>query len=103
MRSVIKLWLLKLLDCAGFPLIVRECDYRSEGLGTKVRVKKLAFSTLVSVNGVDVYFNRITGAIDGAGFSPNVCCTSDKGQLSTDFAAQLDTSAISAHTRSIEG
>jgi len=72
--SEIKLWAGKLLNLAGFPAIVRECDYHSRALDTTVEVRKLGLYTVITVNGVDVYFTRFTGAIDGVGTS---CQSSD--------------------------
>jgi hypothetical protein len=72
--SYIKFWIGKLANLVGYPGIVRECDYRSNAIGTSVTVKRLELYTLVSVNGLDVYFNRFTGLIDGVGASPASGC-----------------------------
>jgi len=70
-----------LANLAGFPGFVRECEYRSE-LGVAVRVRKSPLFTVVTVNGVDVYFYRLTGGIDGVGVNPSSDCTeSDMRQL----------------------
>jgi len=34
--------------------------------------------SVVSVNGLDVYFHRLTGKIDGVGFGPARDCKSDE-------------------------
>jgi hypothetical protein len=57
----------KLLNLAGWPGIVRECDYRWADQGIKVAVRKTELHTIVTVNDVDVYFTRLTGKIDGTG------------------------------------
>ena len=63
-----------LANLAGFPGFVRECKYRSQaGVTVGVRIKPLF--TVVTVNGVDVYFYRLTGGIDGIGFSQTADCT----------------------------
>ena len=68
--SEIKLWFGKLLNLAGFPAIVRECNYHSQALNTDVKVRKLGLYTIITVNGLDVYFTRFTGTMDGVGFNP---------------------------------
>lgn len=68
--SEVKLWFGKLLNLAGFPAIVRECDYHSQALNADVKVRKLGLYTIVTVNGLDIFFTRFTGTMDGVGFSP---------------------------------
>jgi hypothetical protein len=41
-----------------------------------VRVRASDFYTTVTVNGVDVYFYRLTGGIDGVGIAQASDCTS---------------------------
>ena len=60
----------KLLNLMGWPSPVRESNYESPALNAQVSVKKLELYTVVSVNGLDVYFDRLTGAIKGVGCSP---------------------------------
>ena len=55
-------------NLAGFPGIVREGQYVSQR-GVTVRVRTSTLYTTVTVNGVDVYFYRLSGGIDGVGFS----------------------------------
>jgi hypothetical protein len=57
----------RLLNALGVPGFVREADYRSERLDTRVRVRCDDEFTVVSVNGVDVYFRRLSGRLDGVG------------------------------------
>ena len=59
----------KLANLAGLPGFVRECDYWSESLGVAVRVRKNPSSTVITVNGVDIYFYRLSGYIDGVGIN----------------------------------
>jgi hypothetical protein len=73
--SIVKFHLGKIANLFGFPAVVRECDYHSRTLGAFVTVKKLELYTVVTVNGVDVYFNRLSGSIDGVGSSQGACCT----------------------------
>ena len=56
-------------NLAGFPGVVREGQYVSQD-GVSVRVRTSPFYTTVTVNGVDVYFYRLTGGIDGVGSKP---------------------------------
>lgn len=63
-------------NLAGMPGIVRDCDYRSEGLDVCVRVRRSPLFTTVTVNGIDVYFYRLTGGIDGVGTSAAGNCES---------------------------
>lgn len=53
---------------SGCPGFVRPCEYL--GLGVAVTVRVSTLFTVVSVNGIDVYFYRLTGGIDGVGFVP---------------------------------
>lgn len=75
-----------LANLAGFPGVVREGEYQSE-LGVTVKVRKSALFTVVTVNGVDVFFYRLSGGIDGVGFSPTSDCTSFPESQSTDSVA----------------
>jgi hypothetical protein len=71
--SHVKFWLGKLANLAGYPAIVRECDYLGP-LGKPVSVKVHELYTIISVGGLDVYFNRFTGNIDGTGFIQTADC-----------------------------
>jgi hypothetical protein len=62
------------LNLLGIPGFVRDTEYKSANFGTLVRVKRGQLFTVVSVNGLDVYFSRFTGTIDGVGFSPASGC-----------------------------
>ena len=72
--SLVKFYVGKLLNLGGYPSLVRECEYESSALGARVSVKKLELYTVISVNGLDVYFKRFTGEIDGVGSNPNADC-----------------------------
>jgi hypothetical protein len=71
MRTLINLYLGKLLNLAGYPMIVRECTYGTKELGVTVTVKRSDLFTVVTVNGIEVFFYRISGKIDGVGYFPN--------------------------------
>jgi len=101
-----KFWLGKLANLAGYPMFVRECDYRSEAVGASVKVKRLELYTLVTVNGLDVYFNRFSGTIDGVGASPASHCIIPNTQTHESIHSGEPSSAtpqLQAHTRRTEG
>ena len=58
-------WAGRILNVAGLPGYVRAGQYQSE-FGT-VRVRVSPLYTVVTVNGMDVFFYRLTGGIDGVG------------------------------------
>jgi hypothetical protein len=67
-------------NLAGMPAFVRECDYESP-LGMVVRVRKGRLFTVVTVDGVDVFFYRLSGRIDGVVLSsPPDCTESETGR-----------------------
>lgn len=80
-----KAWIGRTMNTLGVPAMIHDCDYESEELGTKIKVKRGDRFTLLTVNGVDVYFDRITGKIDGVGFNPTADCTADRTPISTAF------------------
>jgi len=59
----------RVMNALGVPGLVRTTDYRSRAFGTRVQVRCSGFFTVVSVNGLDVYFERLTGRIDGVGLT----------------------------------
>jgi hypothetical protein len=67
----------RVMNIIGIPGFVRDTEYRSCTCETTVRVKRGLFFTVISVNGLDVYFSRFTGSIDGVGFSPRSDCKTD--------------------------
>lgn len=54
----------------GVPGFVADTEYRSGTPSSHVRVRRERLFTVVSVNGLDVYFRRFSGRIDGVGVSP---------------------------------
>jgi hypothetical protein len=54
-----------LLNGLGLPGVVISGDYRAEVPRAVVRVRVYPLFTVVTVNGVDVYFHRLSGRIDG--------------------------------------
>jgi hypothetical protein len=65
-----------------FPGFVRNCDYQASVCDASVTVRTRDLFTVVTVNGLDIYFHRLTGKIDGVGFNPNAGCTLDAKQES---------------------
>ncbi len=73
--TLLRLWAGKVLNAIGVPGIIQPGTYQA-GIGdASIRVTLGPLFTVVSVNGVDVYFDRFTGAIDGVGFSMATSCT----------------------------
>lgn len=65
----------RLCNVLGLPGIVAPCDYQAQVTNASIRVRIGDLFTVISVNGLDVYFHRLTGEIDGIGFSPASDCT----------------------------
>ena len=72
-----------LLNAAGLPGFVRECDYDATVCKAQISVRRGNLFTIVRVNGLDVHFHRLTGTIDGVGFSPTSDCTLATARQST--------------------
>jgi len=66
-----------LANLAGFPSVVREGSYRVPAMDVSVSVQVSPLFTTVCVNGVDLYFTRLTGAFDGAAISERGCNVDD--------------------------
>lgn len=60
----------QLFNLAGLPGFVRDCSYTADIADVTISVHRGALFTIITVNGVDIYFYRITGEIDGIGGSP---------------------------------
>jgi|SRR3990167_2353483 len=56
-----------LLGLAGFPGFVRDCDYQAGISKDTVSVKTGPLFTVITVSGIEIYFHRLTGKIDGVG------------------------------------
>jgi hypothetical protein len=69
-----RLYIGKLWNALGIPAVVRRCDYRSDAIGATVKVEHRDLFTVITVNGLDVYFSRLTGSIDGVGLSQASYC-----------------------------
>jgi hypothetical protein len=56
------------------PGLVRKCEYKASVCDATVSVRTRDLFTIITVNGLDIYFHRLTGKIDGVGFSQNADC-----------------------------
>lgn len=66
---MVRLWAGRLLTALQLPGIMVAQTYEGEIARARVRVRLSPLFSVVSVNGVDIYFHRLTGRIDGVGFS----------------------------------
>ena len=72
----------RLANLAGLPCFVSAAEYYSDALDTTVRVRASHLYTIVTVNDIDVYFNRLTGSFDGVGVRSAAGCLSAARALS---------------------
>ena len=70
------------LNLLGFPGFVRKCDYEASVCDATVSVRTRDLFTIITVNGLDIYFHRLTGTIDGIGCAPDVNFQRGQVQLS---------------------
>jgi len=63
-------------NLAGVPGLVRNCDYEAGVTDALIKVRVHDIHTIIQVNGLDIYFHRLTGSIDGVGFMS--CCRSER-------------------------
>ena len=69
----------QLANLSGLPCPVQVGRYESRPLGVAIHVRASDLYTIVCVNGVDVYFRRISGAFDGVSVGPPSCTEPDAG------------------------
>ena len=79
--SVVWTWLRYLvgrfLNVLGVPGVLTEGEYSAGICRAYIRVTVGPLFTVVTANGLDIYFHRLTGKIDGVGFSPAADYTKD--------------------------
>jgi hypothetical protein len=75
----------QLVNLAGLPGFLRECDYDAGITDANISVRVHPLFTVVRVNGLDIYFHRITGVIDGVGVSQTSGCSGRQDSQSIDF------------------
>jgi hypothetical protein len=73
-----RLWIGELLVQLGLPGLIVNQIYDAGVTRARVRVRLGPLFSVVSVNGLDIYFHRLTGKIDGVGFSPASGCRPDE-------------------------
>ena len=78
MWTLARLMIGKLLILLHLPGIMVNQDYDAEITRASVRVHLGPLFSVVTVNGLDVYFHRLTGKIDGVGVSQGSADTPDK-------------------------
>ena len=66
-RLRIRLALGILYNLAGLPGLVRECEYEAGAVDARISVRVREMYTVIQINGIDIYFHRLTGKIDGIG------------------------------------
>jgi len=66
------------LNFIRFPGFVRPCYYEAGICKASISVRTGVLFTIVTVNGLDIYFTRLTGKVDGVGFSPTSDCKLDE-------------------------
>ncbi len=79
-RIYVRLFFGNLFNLAGIPGLVQECNYSGSSAKAEITVRHGGLFTIISVNGLDIYFHRLTGAIDGVGSMS--CCKPDQAHES---------------------
>jgi hypothetical protein len=73
----------KVFNLAGVPGLVRDCDYEGGVAKANITVRTKELFTIITVNGLEIYFHRMTGKIDGVGamsdYIPDSTCLSSCG------------------------
>ena len=85
-----------LVNLAGFPGFVRAID-TDRHLDIRVKVQIEGIYTIITVNGIDVYFNRLSGTYDGVGYAPTDCSV-DSTQESTPALAPPSFASVPTRT-----
>jgi hypothetical protein len=66
-RCNLRLALGILFNLAGIPGLIKDCDYEAGVADARIKVRVRDLFTIIEVNGLEIYFHRLTGAIDGVG------------------------------------
>jgi hypothetical protein len=66
--NIVRKWLARVANALGVPGFVRVSDYQSTDARITVRVRCGSVFTVISVNNVDIYFDRLSGRIDGISY-----------------------------------
>jgi hypothetical protein len=93
------------LNWLRLPGFVRSCDYKAGICKGSISVRTGVLFTVIQVNGLDIYFSRLTGKIDGVGFSQVSGCTLAEAEVSAhpdeqrvDQQAEVQIEIPSAHS-----
>src|SRR5262245_43207726 len=97
MRLTVLRWLGSIANLAGIPGLVRDGIYDSPATDTHVTVRRSAYFTVVTVNGVQVYFNRLSGCLDGTAVSRTSDCTLDETPQSVRSVEPLSPLTNTSH------
>lgn len=60
-------WLFRALDRLGAPGAIRDLDFHDEVNGCTVAIRVGLYFTIITLDGRDYYFNRLSGRLDGTG------------------------------------
>jgi hypothetical protein len=82
-RLRIRLALGMLFNLAGIPGLLRDCNYQAGVADATIKVRVRDMFTIVTVNGFEIYFHRLTGSIDGVGVMSD--CKPDQAPESVLF------------------
>jgi hypothetical protein len=61
-------WMGLLANRLGLPAVLSEIEITDELTGQRVSIRKGVYFTIVSLDGRDYYFKRLTGKFDGTGY-----------------------------------
>jgi hypothetical protein len=68
-RGELKQGLGRFLNVLRFPGLVKPLEIHDTLTGTYIQVRVSGFFTVISIDGRDFYFKRLTGKYDGSGMS----------------------------------
>lgn len=85
----------QIANLAGLPCFVRECDYEAGVTNALIRVRAGTMFTVITVNGLDIYFHRLTGKIDGVGLTAG--CMQSETLSEVPSLAQRDSPHLTSH------
>ena len=91
LRLRVRLLAGKVYNLAGVPGLVRDCDYEGGVAKSNISVRTKELFTIITINGLEVYFHRLTGTIDGVG------ARSDYKQDSSDLSSTSPTRSDLRH------
>jgi hypothetical protein len=76
-------------NLAGFPGFVRNCEYKATVADVQIRVRVGKMFTVITINGLDVYFHRLTGKIDGVGLTAGCTILQAPGAMSSPIRPDI--------------